>query len=441
MGHSGSTESSRRTFVKGRAATGIVGSFGIGGRAEADAGDVYPGWRQGELDLHFVYTGCGENMFYRLPDGTAILNDTGDFYRPGDVAHVPLLPSPERLGGEWMSRYIQRVYPEKTIDYLIFSHWHRDHVGHATFDRRDTPEEAYRFKTFADGTRGNGFLCVAQDFGFRRCFDHQYPARGMYRTQDTSMNLFVPWAEAQKKKGLVCEPFKVGALNQIALLRDPGRYADFSIRNICANGRLWDGKDGERDYAAEYAARTGVKRISQNALSLGFVMQYGRFRFWSGGDTQDIPASKRKNEPGFAYEGLVGERVGPVTLCKMNHHGHFNAMKEAFSRAVRAQTYVSCIWCLRQVHGPTFDRLAKPEFHTGPDPLIIPTLMPQCRIDSFKRSAFMKNIPTRGAAHVVVKVLPGGDRYRVYLLDARDESMRILSRFDRNVPRVVVTGQ
>ncbi len=414
------------------AAAGVAGAFGIAGRANAGVGDTYPGWNPGDLDLHFIYTGCGENMFYRLPDGTSILNDTGDFYCPKDLEHVPLLPSPERLGGEWVSRYVHRVYPEKTIDYLVLSHWHRDHVGHASFDKKDTPDAAYRFKTFADGTRGNGFLCVAQDFGFRRCFDHQHPARGKYKTHDTSLELFSSWVEGQQKKGLVCEPFKVGALNQIALQRDPGKYANFSIRNICANGRLWDGKDGALDYAAEYAARTGVKRISQNALSLGFVMQYGKFRFWSGGDTQDIPSSKRKNEPGFACEGLVGERVGPVTLCKMNHHGHFNAMKEAFSRAVRAQTYVSCIWGLRQVHGPTFERLAKPEFHSGADPLIIPTLMPQCRIESFKRSAFMKYIPTRGAVHVVVKVLPGGSDYRVYLLDAHDESMRIVGRFDRN---------
>lgn len=43
----------------------------------------------------------------------------------------------------------------------------------------------------------------------------------------------------------------------------------------------------------------------------------------------------------------------------------------------------------------------------------------------------MKYIPTRGAVHVVVKVRPGGSDYRVYLLDAHDESMRIVGRFDR----------
>ena len=152
----------RRSFVKSCAAAGVAGTFGIIGRAEASTGDVYPGWKPGEMDLHFVYTGCGENMFYRLPDGTAILNDTGDFYRPRDLKHIPLLPSPDRLGGEWMSRYVQRVYPEKTIDYLIFTHWHGDHIGSATFDKPETPGAAFRSKVLADGTRGNGFMCVAQ---------------------------------------------------------------------------------------------------------------------------------------------------------------------------------------------------------------------------------------------------------------------------------------
>ena len=424
-------KSTRRTFIKSCAAAGFAGAFGITGRAEAGAGDIYPGWKPGELDLHFVYTGCGENMFYRLPDGTAILNDTGDFYRPRDLANVPLLPSPERLGGEWMSRYVQRVYQEKVIDYLMFSHWHGDHIGHSTFDHAETPGASFRYKTLADGTRINGFLCVAQDFGFKRYFDHQYPNKGMYGGNDTCIKLVSDWLSVQKGKGLVCEPFKVGALNQIALQRDPGKYANFSIRNICANGRLWDGKEGERDLVGEYVAQTGAKRIAENTLSLGIVMQYGKFRFWTGGDTQNIPKSKKN--PGLAYEDMVGARVGPVTLCKMNHHGCSNAMSEAFVRAVRAQAYVSCIWCHRQVVEQTLSRMASREIHTGFDPLILPNLMPKCQAERYKGRDFMKNIATKGPAHVVVKVLPGGDAYRVYLLEAHDESMRILDRFDRTV--------
>ena len=117
----------------------------------------------------------------------------------------------------------------------------------------------------------------------------------------------------------------------------------------------------------------------------------------------------------------------------MNHHGCANAMSEAFVRAVRAQTYVSCIWCAGQVNKTTLERMASPTFHTGYEPIILPNLMPKCRVESYKDLDFMKNIATKGPAHVVVKVLPGGTDYRVYLLEAHDESMRILARFDRHV--------
>ena len=417
----------RRDFLRNATAFGALSAVGIAQGGSAEVGRAYPGWRPGEMDLHFVYTGCGENMFYRLPDGTAILNDTGDFYRPRDLDQVPLLPSPDRLGGEWMARYLHRVYPEDTIDYAIFSHWHADHVGHATYNYKDTPRASFRYRTTADGRKVNGFLCVAEEFSFRRYFDHQYPARGTYGTQDSSMTLLAPWVEEERKKGLVVEPFKVGALNQIALQRDPAHYKDvFSIRNICANGVLWDGKDGVHDYAAEHVAVTKKGRIPQNELSLAFVMQYGKFRYYAGGDVGRRFKVRGGGE--VNYEGLVGERVGPVTVCKMNHHGCSDSMDEAFVKQVRAQAYVACMWCPGQLAPKTLKTVM-----AYSDPAILPNLMPAKRKAKEADEAYMKNILVAHTAHVVVKVLPGGDAYRIYLLDARDESMNVLSVVEKAV--------
>lgn len=168
----------RRDFLKNATAFGALVATGIARGASDEVGKPYPGWKPGEMDLHFVYTGCGENMFYRLPDGTAILNDTGDFFRTRDRDQIPLLPSPDRLGGEWMARYIHRVYPEKAIDYAIFSHWHWDHVGHATFT---SSYEGLRYRTMPDGRKINGFLCVAEEFDVKHYFDHEYPEHGKYK--------------------------------------------------------------------------------------------------------------------------------------------------------------------------------------------------------------------------------------------------------------------
>ena len=397
-----------------------------------DVGLTYQGWKPGELDLHFIYTGCGENMFYRLPDGTAILNDTGEFYRPVDLARVPLLPSAERLGGDWVTRYLKRVYPERTIDYAIFSHWHSDHIGHARFDgdgkQGTDPRQAYRYRVTPDGRKINGFLCVAEEFDFRRYLDHQYPDCGAYKSQDDSMDLLLPWVEAQRKKGLVVEPFRVGALNQIALQRDPAKFSRlFSIRNICANGKLWDGADGFRDYAAEHVAVIKKKWIAQNILSMGFVMQYGKFRYWAGGDVHR--SFKTRHGERVDFEALVGEKVGPVSLCKMNHHGCGDAMSQGFVDAVRAQAYVACMWCPRQASPDSLERICRAGSYDGKRPFVVPQLVTDIQENAPNRSGY--SLDSSGASHVVVKVLPGGLRYRIYLLEAADESMRVKAVLER----------
>ena len=260
-----------------------------------------------------------------------------------------------------------------------------------------------------------------------RYFDHQYPARGTYQTQDSSMQLLAPWVEEQKNKGLIVEPVKVVSLNQIALQRDPVRSKDmFSIRNICANGVLWDGKCGVHDYAAEHVAATKKKSIAQNQLSMAFVIQYGKFRYYTGGDVGRRFKVKGGGE--VNYEGLVGKRVGPVTVCKMNHHGCGDSMDEEFVKAVCAQAYVACMWCPRQAAPKTLKTIM-----AHGDPAILPNLMPARRRTDEAGEAYMKNILVPHVAHVVVKVLPGGGAYRIYLLEAHDESMNVLSVVEKSV--------
>ena len=422
---------SRRKFLESVAASGLTAAMPSIAAFAADtssAGDVYPGWRPGELDLHFIYTGCGENCFYVLPDGTSILNDAGDFYRPRDIGDIPLLPSSERLGGEWVSRYISRVYPGKTIDYLVFSHWHTDHVGATDIGQKPSPNAGWRYRTFSDGTKGNGFRCVAEDFTFRRYLDHQYPECGVHATHDRmSVALVRPWLEAERKKGLVAEPFKVGALDQISMLHDPEKYKRvFSIRNLCANGRAWDGAAGVLDHAADHVKATGKDRISQNLLSSAFVMRYGKFSYYAGGDVSG--RIRRADGTEFDYEEKIGRLAGQVSVCKANHHGFHDAMSEGFVRAVRARAYVSCIWSPGQVNSKTLERMASRELHGGFDPVVVPNLMPKSRAERYAERPFMRNVPpeVQNGVHVVVKVASGGDSWRIYLLDARDESMRVL---------------
>ena len=426
---------SRKTFLKGIAAAGGMGLFG-GCRilGDPEVGLTYRGWREGEMDLHFVFTGCGENTFFQLPDGTTILCDTGDYYRPQESFLMPKLPSSDLLGGEWMLRYMRYAcgelspYGEKAVDYAVFTHWHSDHIGHAEFDGCDSRESGFRFRKTKDGRKINGFLSVAEHFSFRRYLDHQYPARNAYGTADTSVDLLGPWIDAQRRNGLEAEAFRPGALDQIALMRNPKRYAaDFHIRNICANGVLWDGRGGVRDYAAEHVRATGKNGISQNLLSLGFVIEYGKFRFFTGGDVSGTLTGT--DGSAIDYEALVGERVGPVNVCKMNHHGCDNAMHDGFVKAVRAQTYVAPMWCPWQACPEVLARLVRFGSFDGSDPLLLLNSVGRFQKDGEAEGGY--ELAPLGQYHVVIKVFPGGERYRAYLLDPRDEDRRVVATYDR----------
>ena len=103
-------------------------------------------------------------------------------------------------------------------------------------------------------------------------------------------------------------------------------------------------------------------------------------------------------------------------------------MDEAFVRAVRAQAYVACMWCPGQMAPKTLKTIMA---HS--DPAILPNLMPSKRRAKEADESYMKNILVPHVAHVVVKVLPGGNAYRIYLLEAHDESMNVLSVVEKSV--------
>ena len=127
------------------------------------------------------------------------------------------------------------------------------------------------------------------------------------------------------------------------------------------------------------------------------------------------------------FEAEVGKRVGPVTVCKTNHHGCSDAMCAEFIREVRARAYITNVWSHWHVTKGTMERMASRELHPDYAPLIIPNFMPTDRAEQFKDRDFMANVPpeTKDGVHVVVKVAPGGGSYKIYLVEARDESMRV----------------
>ena len=110
----------RRNFMKSAALAPFFGALGMCGSSSAQdkcapacsgkghplAGKKLPPWKPGEFQVHFIYTGVAESMFWIMPDGTTMLLDCGDHaaWTRGKLA-IWILPNGSKNAGEWIARY------------------------------------------------------------------------------------------------------------------------------------------------------------------------------------------------------------------------------------------------------------------------------------------------------------------------------------------------
>ncbi|MCR4920144.1 MAG: MBL fold metallo-hydrolase [Bacteroidaceae bacterium] len=419
----------RRNFLKTGTLAGMAclcdwHSAFARGTHDALAGKPWQGWKPGQLQIHFIYTGVGESAFYIMPDGTTMLLDCGDHNAIGrGKLAVPVLPSPDRHSGEWITRYVQRVNPNgNQVDYMMLSHYHNDHGGCQKF---------YAAKDVRDGEDYflSGFSQAAETLTFDKAFDRCWP------TMDDPIPLFDKSADCvgqmtrfynymQRHRDLKIEKFRVGETNQIALLRKPAKYRNFSIRNLCGNGRI-AAPDGQIiDLYAE-KKKENPTVLNENGMSLGFILTYGNFRFYTAGDFSDT--IKLSDGRKIVIEDALAEVCGPVNVAKVNHHGHYS-MPEKLVSALRAQVYVSCVWDQLHNVSPVMERLASRDLYPG-NRIICPGIMPAERRAEDAGKAWLSDVSNASfeGGHVVLCVEKGGKRYSVSYLTAADESMTVRS--------------
>lgn len=399
----------RREFISGMGAVGAGMFTGcLSDRMKGVEGCRYPGWTPGELDIHFIQTGVGEQTFFILPDGTTMLLDCGDMYRPQYLPLIPRRPTDGRLGGEWVSRYVQRLIRERAIDYFLLSHWHADHCGKPSLRSEKTP----------DGRVVCGITRLAEDFSIRNYFDHQYPRAGVYgmNPDEDSLAMMREWIPFMGRRcGMRPHAFSVGAVNQISMLRGGRqRYADFRIVNLFSNCVYWDGSR-KVDYAPRYFKNhpDADGKIPENSLSMGIRVEYGPFRAYFGGDI-DLPD----------YENRLGPIVGPVDVCKANHHSCPSSMGAEFCRSVRAQAYMTSVWSPNQVTDRNLVNMSSRDLYPG-ERVILPGFLPDVKKSDYAGRKFMDDLlPAQG--HSVFKVAQGGGAFDLFVLTDEDESMTVL---------------
>ncbi|MGI6573468.1 MAG: ComEC/Rec2 family competence protein [Fermentimonas sp.] len=390
-----------------------------GQEKQPEIGLPYPDWEEGELDIHHIYTGRGEANFFILPDGTSMLIDAGNYDRQDYLLMTPALPDTTRQAGEWIARYIERVNPHKDhVNYFFLSHFHDDHFGEVRNTMQMTTGRDPDYIL-------SGISEVAEQIHFDKLVDSSYPRYDFPREDPNDKHLrnyrnFVEWQT--KSGGLKAEPFSVGSTDQFVLHHDASSYPGFKVRNLVSNGVVWTGKGIETDSLVCDTRKNRHRDFSINTMSCGIRVSYGAFNYFTAGDLSGRVSDEKGNV--FDIEEMVAMVCGEVDICKVNHHGFHDAMPEGFVRNIRAAHYIFPVWDYQHVQASVIGRVTSLKLHNGKQSRLYFTYIPTCLREKCRSRVWGKQIAEENG-HVIVKVLPQGDRYKIYIVSAEDESMTV----------------
>ncbi len=376
----------------------------------AAVGTPLPAWTPGTLDIHQISTGRGNAALFILPDGTTLLVDAGAV---GDGApETDPHPDSSRTPGAWIARYLAR-HGVNELDYALITHFHGDHMGSALASSRMDRTGAYKL---------SGITEVAESVPIHKLLDRGWPDYS-YPTPftDETMANYRRFLEARKAQ-MTVERFRPGSASQIKLLRDAAKYPDFEIRNIVGNGELWTGSgDATRQLFPPLASLAAADRPNENMCSNGFRLQYGPFRYFTGGDLPGTP------DPGFpawhAPEAAVAPVVGRTDVHVVNMHGSMGEESEAFLQALRSTVLVVPSWGPSHPAPDVLKRIINSRLPPSPRYVFATDLRDAAKIVIGQRATQLAGPP----GHIVVRVEAGGSRYSVYVVDARDERDLIMA--------------
>jgi len=392
-------------------------------------GKPLPSWERGMLDIHQINTGTGNSAFFVLPDGTTVLLDAAAGYREAKVTSrydAPPRPNASLRPGQWIARYVRRMHPEGAggvLDYAVLTHFHEDHIGALTASSPKAAAGAYRLTGITD---------VAEEVRIRKLIDRGWPTYDYPTSLGSEVMLnyqaFVKWQS--ENRGLQVERFQPGRAEQIVLLRARQEFPEFEVRNLAVNGYGWTGIGT----AARNRFPSGAVP-SENNCSLAFRLTYGAFAYFNGADLAGLPSP---NAPVWTeMESAVAWACGPVDVAVVNHHGSpANVANAFFLSVLQPRIHIISIYAASQPGPDVLRRLLSEHSYPGPRQIFMTNwLWPGRREHMVKLYGETDatwlvdqiNQIASNQGHVLVRVDPGGARYRVIVIDDSREDGSVLS--------------
>lgn len=371
--------------------------------------EFMPEWQKGYLDIHTVATVKGDCSFVMMPDGTTMLIDAGEV---GPNWPLPQ-PNPSKTAAEWIVKYIRDFAKRDTVDYLYITHLHGDHIG----------VEA-QVVGHAHGYGLCGVTRVGEDIHFNRIIDRACPDYAEPISDEPFVKDYIKYALYQRDScGTKLEQFQIGSKKQIALQYDRKSFRkDFEVYNLAANGYVYNGKGK----GTTYMYPVPPTKHDENMYSCVFLMRYGDFTYYNGGDLGGGPGVSNKYRDG---EKWVADLIGQhVTMIKPDHHGYAESSNGYFLKVLSPELIVIPSSHVIHPHYKALSRLTDEMSYVGPRQIYVTNDGCKERIENNAPGLWDKVIQYHG--HVVVRVYEGGTSYQVFVLDNVIPDYHVLYKSD-----------
>lgn len=432
----------------------ISGDFLVGQKAMKSSSiprSPLPPWQDGYLDIHHILHGSSVATFITYPDGTTMLIDTGDvdmaWYRRSALKAkkgwrqrlraIGPWPDSSKSTAGWVVAYVYHFWPrpyetgeERELDYVLASHFHRDHIGDK-YGKDGAPQEQAR-RPGATYTR-TGLPYVGDEIRFRTLIDRDYPWYNFPRPLmfGAAVPNYVNFLNyTQTNLSTTVERFDVGSRTQFRMKQAPTstiarrRYGHFVVRNIKSNDKYSRAlPDDQKVHSIPGKLLDSKGRHDENEVSTAIVMEYGKFKYYTGGDQEyhdkiDYPKGIPKKELDFDAVTPTSDAAGKVDVAIMNHHGH--GVRPMYRDVMDPKVVILQGWCSDQPPDQPMAMLVGKR-KSGDFRHFFATFLYESRMQELDPKLVKAFLSVLG--HVVVRVHPvreedGRQPYYVYVLDA-----------------------